>query len=194
MVGEIRDVETAKISIEAALTGHFVLSSLHTNDAPSADAPERDGREPFLTGSPAAVLAQRLVRKLCTHCCELYMPTEQELAGARFAIETSPRPGWASTASAAARRCNQTGYKGRIGVFQLMVMSEMLSRLASQHSSREELERAPWRAGWEACGTTASPRSPPASRPSKARPGRCQAVGRANRPPLYIFKRSSSAD
>jgi type IV pilus assembly protein PilB len=145
MVGEIRDVETAKISIEAALTGHFVLSSLHTNDAPSALTRLNEmGVEPFLTGSAVtAVLAQRLVRKLCTHCCELYMPTEQELAGARFAAENlAAADGMGLYRKRGCPRCNQTGYKGRIGVFQLMVMSEMLSRLASQHSSREELERA----------------------------------------------------
>ena len=150
MVGEIRDVETAKISIEAALTGHFVLSSLHTNDAPSApDAAERDGRRALPDRlAVTAVLAQRLVRKLCTHCCELYMPTEQELAGARFASRTSPPPdGMSLYRKRGCPRCNQTGYKGRIGVFQLMVMSEMLSRLASQHSSREELERAAMEGG-----------------------------------------------
>ena len=77
MVGEIRDVETAKISIEAALTGHFVLSTLHTNDAPSTLTRLNEmGVEPFLTGSAvSAVLAQRLARKLCAHCCEMYVPT-----------------------------------------------------------------------------------------------------------------------
>ena len=145
MVGEIRDAETAKISIEAALTGHFVLSSLHTNDAPSALTRLNEmGVEPFLTGSAVtAVLAQRLVRKLCTHCCELYMPTDQELAGARFAAENlAAADGMGLYRKRGCPRCNQTGYKGRIGVYQLMVMSEMLSRLASQHSSREEIERA----------------------------------------------------
>ena len=77
MVGEIRDVETAKISIEAALTGHFVLSSLHTNDAPGALTRLTEmGVEPFLTSSAvSAVLAQRLARTLCTHCAEQYQPT-----------------------------------------------------------------------------------------------------------------------
>ena len=76
MVGEIRDVETAKISIEAALTGHFVLSTLHTNDAPSTITRLNEmGVEPFLPASAvSAVLAQRLARKLCTHCCEMYTP------------------------------------------------------------------------------------------------------------------------
>ena len=86
MVGEIRDVETAKMAIEAALTGHFVLSTLHTNDAPSALTRLNEmGVEPFLTGSAVtAVLAQRLARKLCTHCCEMYMATREEMLEARF--------------------------------------------------------------------------------------------------------------
>jgi type IV pilus assembly protein PilB len=152
MVGEIRDVETAKISIEAALTGHFVLSSLHTNDAPSALTRLNEmGVEPFLTGSAVtAVLAQRLARKLCTHCCELYMPTDQELKGARFALENiAAADGMGLYRKRGCPRCNQTGYKGRIGLFQLMVMSETLSRLASQHSSREELERAAMEGGMQ---------------------------------------------
>ena len=127
MVGEIRDVETAKISIEAALTGHFVLSSLHTNDAPSALTRLNEmGVEPFLTGSAVtAVLAQRLVRKLCTHCCEMYMATRQEMLDARFTAEqAASADGVALYRKKGCPRCNQTGYKGRIGVFQLMIMSE----------------------------------------------------------------------
>ena len=88
MVGEIRDGETAKISIEAALTGHLVLSTLHTNDAPGAITRLNEmGVEPFLTGSAvSAVLAQRLARKLCTHCCEMYTPSTDETdQGARLA-------------------------------------------------------------------------------------------------------------
>ena len=145
MVGEIRDVETAKISVEAALTGHFVLSSLHTNDAPSALTRLNEmGVEPFLTGSAVtAVLAQRLVRKLCTHCCEMYMATAEEMRDARFSAEqAAAADGVALYHKRGCPRCNQTGYKGRIGIYQLMVMSEELSRLASQHGSREELERA----------------------------------------------------
>jgi type IV pilus assembly protein PilB len=152
MVGEIRDVETAKISIEAALTGHFVLSSLHTNDAPSALTRLNEmGVEPFLTGSAVtAVLAQRLVRKLCTHCCELYMPTPDDLTKARFAIENlAAADGMGLYRKRGCPRCNQTGYKGRIGVYQLMVMTETLSRLASQHASREELERAAMEEGMQ---------------------------------------------
>ena len=89
MVGEVRDAETAKISIEAALTGHFVLSTLHTNDAPSSITRLGEmGVEPFLTGAAvSAVLAQRLARKLCTHCCEAYQPTEGELRDLRVSPE-----------------------------------------------------------------------------------------------------------
>ena len=145
MVGEIRDAETAKISIEAALTGHFVLSTLHTNDAPSALTRLNEmGVEPFLTGSAVtAVLAQRLVRKLCTHCCEMYMATQEEMLEARFSPEqAAAADGVGLYRKKGCPRCNQTGYKGRVGVYQLMTMSESLSRLAAQHASREEIERA----------------------------------------------------
>jgi type IV pilus assembly protein PilB len=150
MVGEIRDVETAKISIEAALTGHFVLSTLHTNDAPSALTRLNEmGVEPFLTGSAVtAVLAQRLVRKLCTHCCEMYMATQQEMLDARFTAEqAAAADGVGLYRKKGCPRCNQTGYKGRVGVYQLMTMTEDLSRLASQHASREEIERAAMEGG-----------------------------------------------
>jgi type IV pilus assembly protein PilB len=145
MVGEIRDVETAKMAIEAALTGHFVLSTLHTNDAPSALTRLNEmGVEPFLTGSAVtAVVAQRLARKLCTHCCEMYIPTREEMLNARFTPEQiAAADGVSLYRKRGCPRCNQTGYKGRIGIYQLMVMTEDLSRLASQHASREEIERA----------------------------------------------------
>jgi type IV pilus assembly protein PilB len=142
MVGEIRDVETAKISIEAALTGHFVLSTLHTNDAPSALTRLNEmGVEPFLTGAAVTgVLAQRLARRLCEHCKELYVPGKEELAAAPIPeelvhgkIELFRRNGCV--------RCRQTGYSGRIGVFQLLAMDEELSALAARKASHEELER-----------------------------------------------------
>jgi type IV pilus assembly protein PilB len=144
MVGEIRDSETAKISIESALTGHFVLSSMHTNDAPGAITRLNEmGVEPFLVGSAvSAVLAQRLARKLCTHCCEMYSPSVDELLRNRV----SPEVAAASDGAAFYRkrgcpRCGHTGYKGRIGVYQLMVMTEELESLAVARSSREDLER-----------------------------------------------------
>jgi type IV pilus assembly protein PilB len=145
MVGEIRDGETAKISIEAALTGHLVLSTLHTNDAPGALTRLNEmGVEPFLTGSAvSAVLAQRLARKLCTHCCEMYTPTTDEMIKARVSPEVAAAAdGVVFYRKKGCPRCGQTGYKGRIGVYQLLVMSETLETLAAQTASREELERA----------------------------------------------------
>jgi type IV pilus assembly protein PilB len=145
MVGEIRDGETAKISIEAALTGHLVLSTLHTNDAPGAITRLNEmGVEPFLTGSAvSAVLAQRLARKLCTHCCEMYTPTTDEMIKARVSPEVAAAAdGVVFYRKKGCPRCGQTGYKGRIGVYQLLVMCETLETLAAQKASREELERA----------------------------------------------------
>jgi type IV pilus assembly protein PilB len=143
MVGEIRDVETAKISIEAALTGHFVLSTLHTNDAPSALSRLNEmGVEPFLTGAAVTgVLAQRLARRLCEHCKELYTPTKDELFAARIPEEL--RHGKTELyRRAGCARCRQTGYSGRIGVFQLLEMNEEMSSLAARKATHEELERA----------------------------------------------------
>jgi type IV pilus assembly protein PilB len=145
MVGEIRDSETAKISIEAALTGHLVLSTMHTNDAPGALTRLNEmGVEPFITGAAvSAVLAQRLARKLCTHCAEPYTPSHQELLGLRVddesvaalhdAVFYRPR---------GCARCGETGYRGRVGIFQLLEMSEQLERLASERASRDELDQA----------------------------------------------------
>jgi type IV pilus assembly protein PilB len=145
MLGEIRDGETAKISIEAALTGHLVLSTLHTNDAPGAITRLNEmGVEPFITGAAvSAVLAQRLARKLCPHCADPYAPSQQELlrlrvdgdAAARLEHGVFHRPRGCA-------RCAETGYRGRIGIFQLLEMTERLEHLASERASREEIERA----------------------------------------------------
>jgi type IV pilus assembly protein PilB len=145
MVGEIRDGETAKMAIEAALTGHFVLSTLHTNDAPGALTRLNEmGVEPFLTGAAVTgVLAQRLARKLCTHCCEMYTPSVEELLKARVSPEVAAASdGIPFYRKRGCPRCNQTGYKGRIGIYQLLAMSEQLESLAVQKASREDLERA----------------------------------------------------
>jgi type IV pilus assembly protein PilB len=148
MVGEIRDVETAKISIEAALTGHFVLSTLHTNDAPSALTRLNEmGVEPFLTGAAVTgVLAQRLARRLCEHCKEQYLPSEEEFASAQFSEEHRNGKTELFRRNGCVR-CRQTGYRGRIGVFQLLAMNEELSALAARGASHEELERAAMNGG-----------------------------------------------
>jgi type IV pilus assembly protein PilB len=145
MVGEIRDGETAKISIEAALTGHLVLSTLHTNDAPSALTRLNEmGVEPFLTGAAVTgVLAQRLARKLCTHCCEMYTPSAEEMIAARVSPDVAAASdGMAFYRKRGCPRCNQTGYKGRVGIYQLLAMTEDLASLAARHATREEIERA----------------------------------------------------
>jgi len=145
MVGEIRDVETAKISIEAALTGHLVLSTLHTNDAPAALTRLSEmGVEPFLTASAVtAVLAQRLMRKLCSGCSEGYYPTDAELLAARVAPDELDRfRGAEFRRKVGCSRCSNTGYKGRIGVFQLLEMSETLAGLAARRASKDEIDRA----------------------------------------------------
>jgi len=145
MVGEIRDGETAKISVEAALTGHLVLSTLHTNDAPSALTRLNEmGVEPFLTGAAVTgVLAQRLARKLCSHCCEMYTPSVDEMLAARVSPDiAAASDGMVFYRKRGCPRCNQTGYKGRIGIFQLLAMTEDLATLAAAKASREEIERA----------------------------------------------------
>jgi type IV pilus assembly protein PilB len=142
MVGEIRDAETAKISIESALTGHFVLSTLHTNDAPGALTRLNEmGVEPFLTGAAVtAVLAQRLARRLCETCRELYEPSPEELLQARLSPEVAKNVTFYRKQGCVA--CRQTGYRGRIGVFQLLTMGDKLQHLASSKASRTELEQA----------------------------------------------------
>ncbi len=150
MVGEIRDGETAKIAIEAALTGHFVLSTLHTNDAPSALTRLNEmGVEPFLTGAAVTgVLAQRLARKLCTHCAEPYTPKPEELVAARVSPEVVESGGGMTFfRKRGCPRCDQTGYRGRIGIFQLLSMTEDLAGLAASKASRQEIERSAFESG-----------------------------------------------
>jgi len=136
LLGEIRDHETAQIAVEAALTGHLVLSTLHTNDAPSAITRLTEmGIEPFLVGSALdCVLAQRLARRLCPKCKEAYTPSRELLVDARFpwgADEPPPtlyRPIGCSA-------CSKTGYKGRLALHEVMAVSEEIERLAVEHAS-----------------------------------------------------------
>ena len=142
LLGEIRDHETAQIAIEAALTGHLVLSTLHTNDAPSAVTRLIEmGIEPFLVGSALdCVVAQRLARRLCPKCKDPYEPSEVELIGARFAwtpgeeIPTIYRPAGCSA-------CSKTGYKGRMAIHEVMRVTEDIERLAVAHASSAEIAR-----------------------------------------------------
>jgi type IV pilus assembly protein PilB len=150
MVGEIRDVETAKTSIEAALTGHFVLSSLHTNDAPGALTRLNEmGVEPFLTASAvSAVLAQRLARCLCPNCAENYVPTEEELAARRVPPEQFERfMGGQLRRKVGCIRCGNPGFRGRVGIFQFLPMSESVARLAVKGAAHDEIAAAAYEQG-----------------------------------------------
>jgi len=130
LIGEIRDAETASIAVQSALTGHLVLSTLHTNDAPSAVARLFDmGVEPFLLSSVLrAVAAQRLVRVLCPHCREAYLPDEQELQtlGRMRALYRRGQPLYRAKGC---EECMHTGYRGRMAVYEIMPMSESLKKL-----------------------------------------------------------------
>ncbi|HEX8971344.1 GspE/PulE family protein [Oryzihumus sp.] len=142
LIGEIRDRTTAQLAVEAALTGHLVLSTLHTNDAPSAMTRLVEmGIEPFLVGSSLdAVLAQRLARRLCEWCKEAYRPTDEELAGARWPFEPLGRPEelWRAVGC---RSCAKTGYRGRLSLNEVMPVSEEIERLTVANAPATELAR-----------------------------------------------------
>jgi type IV pilus assembly protein PilB len=147
MVGEIRDLETAKITLEAALTGHSVLSTMHTNDAPSAITRLNElGVEPFVTGSAiTAVLAQRLVRALCRDCREPYTPGTAELVALGFSRQAVEQ-GVTLYRRRGCQSCSG-GYRGRTGVYQLLVMDDELTRLAGRRAGQIELVAAATAAG-----------------------------------------------
>jgi type IV pilus assembly protein PilB len=138
LIGEIRDRETAMIAMEAALTGHLVLSTLHTNDAPSALGRLVEmGVEPYLVASALdCVVAQRLARNLCDKCKEEYTPTKAELDEAGYPeamqkeIKKLYRP-------VGCQHCGKTGYRGRIGVYEVMPMSEEIERLAVERAASD---------------------------------------------------------
>ncbi len=139
LVGEIRDLETAEIAVQASLTGHMVFSTLHTNDAPSTITRLRDmGVPPFLlTATLEAVLAQRLVRKICPNCREQTMPNTETLA----MLDLSPDDVLDKKfyRGRGCQACNNTGFKGRTGLYELMPMNDQLRELINRGSSTEQL-------------------------------------------------------
>lgn len=131
LIGEIRDKQTAQTAIEAALTGHLVLSTVHTNDAPAVIMRLMDmGVEPFLINAAVTgVLAQRLARKICTSCRGEHAPTEEEkkvLARFNANLDTVYK-------GAGCSECLNLGYKGRVGIFELLTLSSKLRSLIVQH-------------------------------------------------------------
>jgi type IV pilus assembly protein PilB len=137
MVGEIRDEETARVAVQAALTGHLVLATLHTNDAPGATARLLDmGIEAYLlSGALNGAVAQRLVRTVCDGCATKYYPAEQVLKDAGLA----DKGGMAFTKGAGCERCHNSGYRGRAGIYEIMEVTDDIRRLIHRASPTHEL-------------------------------------------------------
>ena len=141
MIGEIRDFETAKISVEAALTGHLVLATLHTNDAPAAVTRLTDmGVEPFLT-------AQRLARRLCDRCKAPAQIERDLLESIEFPFENAPEGKLSFHNTVGCDRCGGTGYRGRVGIYELMVLDDEIRELILRRASAGEVSRAAQRNG-----------------------------------------------
>lgn len=142
MVGETRDLETAEIAVQAALTGHLLLSTIHTNDAPSTATRLSDmGVEPFLiSASLVGALAQRLARKICPNCKEAYKPARDVLL--RFGHDPELHPEVQFFKGRGCNNCKQTGYKGRMGIYELMKMNDELSEMIVRRAPLSELKEA----------------------------------------------------
>jgi general secretion pathway protein E/type IV pilus assembly protein PilB len=144
MIGEIRDLETAEAAIQASLTGHLVLSTLHTNDACSAATRLLDmGVEPFLvTSTLAGAMAQRLVRTICPHCKEEYVPDREQFP-ADFHLE----PGMKLWRGVGCRKCRDTGYRGRSGLFELLVADDAVREKIMERRPAGEMVAVAKKAG-----------------------------------------------
>jgi type IV pilus assembly protein PilB len=142
MVGEIRDLETAEIAVQAALTGHLVLSTVHTNDAPSTvERLVNMGIERFLlTSSTNLILAQRLVRKICGECRDGAEVSEEVMRSLEVPQEL--RRGFQAYRGKGCQSCNQTGYKGRVAIYELMPMTEELKRLVLKGADGLQIKAA----------------------------------------------------
>src|SRR4029078_9728705 len=148
MVGEIRDLETAEMAIQAALTGHLVFSTLHTNDAPSAITRMLDlGAPPYLLQSTIlGVMAQRLVRTLCPHCKE-----KHDLDDSAWDVLVAPwkaaTPKGTTYLQAGCLECRMTGYMGRVGIYETMVMTPELRKVVSEETNLDVLRERAYREG-----------------------------------------------
>jgi type IV pilus assembly protein PilB len=141
LVGEIRDFETAEIAVKAALTGHLVLSTLHTNDAPSTVSRLMNmGIEPFLVASSVNLIcAQRLVRRLCSNCKEPHPLPPQGFIDVGYSAEDAEQV--TPMKGAGCEKCNRTGYKGRVGLYEVMEVTDDLRELVLVGASALELRR-----------------------------------------------------
>ena len=142
MVGEIRDTETAENAVQAALTGHLVLSTLHTNDASSSITRLLDLGVPhfLITSTLIGILAQRLVRENCTHCVEEYAPTIEESAALQIPMEKL-KP-YKFKRGKGCLHCRETGYTGRTGIYEVLPMTEKIRRLVSTQASSLDIFKA----------------------------------------------------
>jgi type IV pilus assembly protein PilB len=153
LVGEIRDRETAGIALEAAQTGHLLLSTLHTNDAPSSITRLIDlGTEPFLVASSViGILAQRLVRRVCAACAAQRDPAPDRLERVRSGLPAGAKAEWRNGAGCA--ECRQSGYRGRLGIHELLVVTDevrgLIAGKAPDHQIREAARRGGMRLLWE---------------------------------------------
>jgi type IV pilus assembly protein PilB len=147
LVGEIRDLETAEIAVQASLTGHMVFSTLHTNDAPSTITRLKDMGVPtfLITATVEAILAQRLVRRVCTKCKEEHVPSKEMLDD--LELTAADLKGKRFFRGSGCENCNNTGYKGRVGLFELMIMNNELRDLIMRNASTDDLRDAAERAG-----------------------------------------------
>src|SRR5687767_11643386 len=155
LVGEIRDQETARIAMQAAQTGHLVLTTLHTDDAPSAMTRLTDiGVEPFVIASATlGVVAQRLVRRLCGHCRRQYTPATETLRALN--ITEADAANISFYRPVGCESCHQTGYKGRIGIYEVMRISDRLRRMIAQRASEDAVREAAMASGMLTLGDDA---------------------------------------
>jgi type IV pilus assembly protein PilB len=139
LVGEIRDLETAEIAVQASLTGHMVFSTLHTNDAPSTVTRLKDMGVPtfLITATVEAILAQRLVRRICSQCREETVPSEDLILDLGMTIDQFR--GKKVFKGRGCEVCNNTGYKGRVGLFELMIMNDTLREMVMMNAAVDEL-------------------------------------------------------
>jgi type IV pilus assembly protein PilB len=152
LVGEIRDQETARIAMQAAQTGHLVLSTLHTDDAPSCVTRLTDiGIEPYVSASALiGVIAQRLLRRLCMHCRRPYVPDAETLRA--MSVTEAEAAGITFYRAVGCDHCNQTGYRGRVGIYEIMHVGDKLRRHIAQRDSEASLRQAAIAAGMISLG------------------------------------------
>jgi type IV pilus assembly protein PilB len=152
LVGEIRDQDTARVAMQAAQTGHLVLSTLHTNDAPSCVGRLADiGIEPYVSASALiGVIAQRLVRRLCTSCRDAYVPELDALRA--MSVTEAEAEGMTFYRSVGCDQCGQTGYRGRIGIYEIMFVTDDVRRLIARKVEGAELRAGVRAAGWRSLG------------------------------------------